>query len=211
MTEQHLSPSVPNAEQLYADLRAAVAAALTPQTVLLGIYSGGAWLAQRLAADLQLQGRVGFISSSMYRDDFAKRGLAASLPTEQEEPLAITLTADGKIMLQTSEVAEAELIPKLQAIAAQRTSDKVFLRADGALPYERVAQVMGALNAGGFSNIGLVTDVGGPTLGGTPAADAATSPGSPSPACAASPASRDSVGPCGSAPSRTLTSARSRR
>jgi pyrimidine operon attenuation protein/uracil phosphoribosyltransferase len=82
MTEQHLSPSVPNAEQLYADLRAAVAAALTPQTVLLGIYSGGAWLAQRLAADLQLQGRVGFISSSMYRDDFAKRGLAASLPTD---------------------------------------------------------------------------------------------------------------------------------
>ena len=92
---------------------------------------------------------------------------AASLPTEQEEPLAITLTADGKIMLQTSEVAEAELIPKLQAIAAQRTSDKVFLRADGALPYERVAQVMGALNAGGFRNIGLVTDSNGPLMGGS--------------------------------------------
>jgi biopolymer transport protein TolR len=98
---------------------------------------------------------------------------AASLPTEQEEPLAITLTADGKIMLQTSEVAEAELIPKLQAIAAQRTSDKVFLRADGALPYERVAQVMGALNAGGFRNIGLVTDNGGPMMGGTGVAPAA--------------------------------------
>jgi pyrimidine operon attenuation protein/uracil phosphoribosyltransferase len=73
---------LPSAETLYADLRAAVAAALTPKTVVLGIYSGGAWLAERLQADLQLAGRVGFISSSMYRDDFAKRGLAQSLPTE---------------------------------------------------------------------------------------------------------------------------------
>jgi biopolymer transport protein TolR len=98
---------------------------------------------------------------------------AASLPTEQEEPLAITLTADGIIMLQTTEVAEADLIPKLQAIAAPRSSDKVFLRADGALPYERVAQVMGALNAGGFRNIGLVTDNGGPMMGGDGAPAAA--------------------------------------
>ena len=44
-------------------------------------------------------------------------------------------------------------------------SDKVFLRADGRLPYERVAQVMGALNAGGFNNIGLVTDSQGPDFG----------------------------------------------
>lgn len=82
MTASTDSPNLPNAEQLYADLRAAVQAALTPQTVVLGIYSGGAWLAQRLQTDLQLDGRVGFISSSMYRDDFAKRGLAQSLPTD---------------------------------------------------------------------------------------------------------------------------------
>ncbi|MGP3697772.1 protein TolR [Rhodobacter sp. NSM] len=91
---------------------------------------------------------------------------ANALPTEQEEPLTITLAADGRVMIQTTETAEAELIPKLQAVAAERTSKKVFLRADGAIPYERVAQVMGALNRGGFQDIGLVTDVGGPTFGG---------------------------------------------
>ncbi len=73
---------LPDAEKLYAALRGAVAEALRPNTVLLGIYSGGAWLAERLKTDLQLDGRVGFISSSMYRDDFAKRGLAQSLPTD---------------------------------------------------------------------------------------------------------------------------------
>jgi biopolymer transport protein TolR len=90
---------------------------------------------------------------------------ATALPTEQEEPLTITMTADGRVMIQNSEVAPNELIPKLQAIAAERTSDKVFLRADGAIAYERVAQVMGALNAGGFRNIGLVTDSEGPAFG----------------------------------------------
>lgn len=91
---------------------------------------------------------------------------ANALPNEDEEPLTITLTADGLLLIQNSEVSDADLIPKLTAIAAERTSDKVFLRADGALAYERVAQVMGALNAGGFNNIGLVTDAGGPNMGG---------------------------------------------
>ena len=53
---------------------------------------------------------------------------------------------------------------KLRAIAAERSSDRVYLRADGAIAYEQVMQVMGALNAGGFSNVGLVTDTGGPKL-----------------------------------------------
>lgn len=91
---------------------------------------------------------------------------ATALPTEQEEPLSITIKADGGLALQTTDVADADLIPKLQAIAAERTSDKIFLRADGSVPYQRVAQVMGALNAGGFRNIGLVTDSDGPTFNG---------------------------------------------
>jgi biopolymer transport protein TolR len=91
---------------------------------------------------------------------------AQALPTEQEEPLTITLTSDGRLLIQTTEVAEAELIPRLRAIAAERADDKLFLRADGAIPYARVAEVMGALNAGGFRSIGLVTDGDGPTFGG---------------------------------------------
>ncbi len=90
---------------------------------------------------------------------------ATALPTEQEEPLTITMVADGRLLIQSQEVVDADLIPKLQAVAAERTSDKIFLRADGAIPYSRVAQVMGALNAGGFRNIGLVTDTDGPSFG----------------------------------------------
>ncbi|WP_299043123.1 protein TolR [uncultured Tateyamaria sp.] len=91
---------------------------------------------------------------------------ANALPTEQEEPLTITVTATGEVQIQTTAVERDQLVVRLRAIAAERESDQVFLRADGAVPYSDVMQVMGALNAGGFSNIGLVTDIGGPTLDG---------------------------------------------
>jgi biopolymer transport protein TolR len=91
---------------------------------------------------------------------------ATALPTEKEEPLTIALTADGQILLQTSPVARADLIPRLRAVSEERKSGKIFLRADGAIPYEQVMQVMGALNASGFRDIGLVTEQGGPRFDG---------------------------------------------
>ena len=89
---------------------------------------------------------------------------ASALPTEQEEPLTLSISANGALALQNTEIERGNLIPKLQAIAAERQDSKIFLRADGSVSYEVVMQVMGALNAGGFRNIGLVTDAGGPTL-----------------------------------------------
>ena len=99
---------------------------------------------------------------------------ANALPTEQEEPLTVTLTADGQVMIQTTEIEPDDLIPRLQAIATERADNKVFLRADGAISYAQVAQVMGALSRGGFNDIGLVTETGGPALDGVaPAASTA--------------------------------------
>ena len=90
---------------------------------------------------------------------------AQAVATEQEEPLTISIQDDGAVSIQNTPVADGELIAKLAAIAAERTSDKLFLRADGKIPYERVVQIMGALNSAGYSNITLVTDAGGPDFG----------------------------------------------
>ncbi len=91
---------------------------------------------------------------------------AEALPEAEEEPLTVTLTEDARVLIQTTEVNPTELVPRLRAVAAERSDNRIFLRADGAIPYETVMQVMGALNAGGFRNIGLVTDTGGPRLDG---------------------------------------------
>jgi len=89
---------------------------------------------------------------------------AGTLPADQEEPLTVTITADGAVQIQTTAIERNALVQRLRAIAEERSGDRVFLRADGAVPYAQVVEVMGALNAGGFSNIGLVTDIGGPTM-----------------------------------------------
>ena len=71
-----------DAEELYTDLCRGVRGLLQSQSVLVGIWSGGAWLAERLQGDLALPGRPGVISSTLHRDDFGSRGLGGSAPTD---------------------------------------------------------------------------------------------------------------------------------
>ena len=74
-----------DAEQLYAQLLRGVRgllATLNGPVRLAGVPSGGAWLAERLQRDLGLAGAPGVVSSSMHRDDFSQRGLAASAQTK---------------------------------------------------------------------------------------------------------------------------------
>ena len=78
-----------DAQALYAELRDGVRGLLRNDSLLVGIWSGGAWLAERLQHDLGLPGSHGAISSTLHRDDFQARGLAAgtgptSLPFEIE-------------------------------------------------------------------------------------------------------------------------------
>lgn len=91
---------------------------------------------------------------------------ANAVAAEPEEPLTISVPADGPLMLMDSSVEDGQLVTRLQELAATRQSDKIFLRADAGIPYGRVVQVMGALNAAGFNNIVLVTDTGGPRMDG---------------------------------------------
>ena len=78
------SPHIPttgtlmlDAEALYKELLRHVRHILNPNTQLVGVTSGGAWLVERLQHDLGLEGQPGIISSSMHRDDFAQRGLSS--------------------------------------------------------------------------------------------------------------------------------------
>ena len=82
---------------------------------------------------------------------------ARNLPAD-EEPLTITITTDGLIYLQETEVGLAELAPRLTAIAGTGYESRIFIRADDGAAYGDVARVMANINAAGFTNLGLVTD-----------------------------------------------------
>jgi len=90
-----------DAEALYAALARQVKDALASvdNVALVGIYSGGAWLADRLAADLQLDGRLGYIDVSFYRDDYAEKGLPAEV-----KPSHVPFDVDGATILLVDDV-----------------------------------------------------------------------------------------------------------
>ncbi len=88
-----------DAEALYADLHQGVRGLLPAGGVLVGVWSGGAWLAERLHADLGLPGSHGVISSTLHRDDFGSRGLAAGT-----DPTQLPFAIDGSHIVLIDDV-----------------------------------------------------------------------------------------------------------
>ena len=70
-----LPNQLPDAEAQCVELANLIRPQLLPNTVLVGIHSGGAWVARRLRELLGLEGEVGLIDVSFYRDDFGEKGL----------------------------------------------------------------------------------------------------------------------------------------
>jgi biopolymer transport protein TolR len=78
--------------------------------------------------------------------------------TTSEEPLTVTIQADGTLYLMETPVAFEELAPRLAAIAGEGSRARIYIRADDGAAYGDVMRVMARVSASGYSNIGLVTD-----------------------------------------------------
>ena len=102
-TSADLHKQLPAAEELYQSLRLGVAELIKglPQddVHLIGIHSGGAWLAQRLHRDLNLQTALGTLNISFYRDDFDRIGLH-----RQVEPTDISFDVVGRHLIVVDDV-----------------------------------------------------------------------------------------------------------
>lgn len=85
MSNPDASPVHLDAEALYQTLLAQTRAGLqgAVDAAIVGIHTGGAWVAERLARDLGMQERLGFIDISFYRDDYAKKGLQPRVKATQ--------------------------------------------------------------------------------------------------------------------------------
>ena len=67
---------LPDAEELCGQLARELKAQVKASTAMVGIHTGGAWLAERLHAALGVQEPLGLLDIAFYRDDYAKQGLA---------------------------------------------------------------------------------------------------------------------------------------
>lgn len=83
----------------------------------------------------------------------------ASAMNESVEPLTVSITCDGKVYLQETEVAVEGLIPKLQAITEAKPDTRIFVRGDQTVTYGQIMSVVGAINGAGFKKVALMTEM----------------------------------------------------
>jgi biopolymer transport protein TolR len=86
---------------------------------------------------------------------------AASPVAGQDEPLVLSITSDGKVYLQKTPVALKDLRAKLAAITGRKKDTRIFVRGDRSVDYGKIMQVVGEINAGGFSKVALITEQSG--------------------------------------------------
>ena len=90
---------LPDAETLLAALIAQMRPALTAETALVGIRTGGLWIAERVHAALGLKTPCGALDVSFYRDDFDKIGLHREV-----KPTAIPFEVEGRDLVVVDDV-----------------------------------------------------------------------------------------------------------
>ena len=77
----------------------------------------------------------------------------------EDEPLVVTLNAEGKLFLQDTEVALDKLVARLTAITENRKETRVFVRGDRKIAYGKIMKVMGLINRAGFDRVALITEL----------------------------------------------------
>ena len=83
---------------------------------------------------------------------------AATQLTDKDEPLVVTIDAAGDVYLQETEIEIENLVPRLVAITDNKADTRIYVRGDRTIDYGRVMEVMGAVNAAGFTRVGLVAE-----------------------------------------------------
>ncbi|MCZ6589090.1 MAG: protein TolR [Alphaproteobacteria bacterium] len=77
---------------------------------------------------------------------------------ENQDPLVITVDADGNIFIQDAEITEEALAPRLRAVSQANPDLRIFVRGDRTISYGRVIQVMGLVSQAGFSKVALIAE-----------------------------------------------------
>jgi pyrimidine operon attenuation protein/uracil phosphoribosyltransferase len=94
-----MSLKLPDAEQLVSELAAKIKPQLDSDAALIGIHTGGAWIAQKLQQQLGLATPLGLLDISFYRDDFARIGLHP-----QVKPSNIPFDVEGRRIILVDDV-----------------------------------------------------------------------------------------------------------
>lgn len=94
-----------------------------------------------------------------------QQGVQVNLPkaetkamNTQDEAVVVSINHDGKVFINSDEVAPGDLQAKLAAMVANRAKKEVFLKADRDVPYGQVVTTMAQIKGAGIERLGMVTE-----------------------------------------------------
>ena len=83
---------------------------------------------------------------------------AADSLSEDQEPLTLSINSKGEVFIQEHQVEFEKIVPKILAIAKNRTDTRIYVRGDRTINYGRVLEIMGKLSGAGFSKVALISE-----------------------------------------------------
>ncbi|TQV81741.1 protein TolR [Denitrobaculum tricleocarpae] len=91
--------------------------------------------------------------------------------SDPDEPLVVSVNAQGALFVQDTEVEIGNLVPRLVAITENKPDTRIFVRGDRSIDYGRVMEVMSTVNSAGFTRVALIAELPSGTSPAEPAAD----------------------------------------
>lgn len=82
---------------------------------------------------------------------------AKAISDEDNKPLEVSLSPDGKIFVGETEVTEERIVTILTSMTEDNPDRRIYIRADKGLDYGKVMSVLGTINGAGFSKVALIS------------------------------------------------------
>lgn len=97
-------------------------------------------------------------------------GVTVNLPKAQssavpgnDEPMSISIKADGTVYIQDTPTPVESLGKKLQSVLGEKKETRIFVRGDTRIDYGQVMRVIGEINAAGYTKVALLTNTAPPS------------------------------------------------
>jgi biopolymer transport protein ExbD len=95
-----------------------------------------------------------------------QQGVVLTLPSavnavdkpDTQDQTVVAIDANSKLWVNSLEVPEADVIPRLQGILEDKTDRTVYLKGDKDAPYSAIMKMMDALRKAGIEQVGLITE-----------------------------------------------------
>lgn len=83
---------------------------------------------------------------------------AKAISNEDDKPLEVSITTEGKIFVGETEVEESRIVTILTSMTEDNPDRRIYIRADTGLDYGKVMRVLGVINGAGFNKVALISE-----------------------------------------------------